>query len=540
MSHTIIKRPEPWDVIVVGSGATGGWAAHKLARHGLSVLVLEAGPERADLPENSATLANRVKRRFSRKLDRMTGRRHVQTSHPAYWELDPELFVLDTEHPYDVPAGKPFHWIRTRSLNGRMLTWGGIGVRASDYEFRAPEQDGFGVRWPFNYAALERYYDEIDATWPVYGVRDGLPGLPDGHYISAPRLSDGEQRFSATLAEKIPERRVIASRGVLVRPSSRPNGEPGPNSLIRDAIAKHGASVKTNAVVSQIRVDARGGAATVCFVDRISKRTQEISARAVALCASTLETTRILLNSTSAQHPDGLGNSSGALGRYLMDHPGLYVNGFLPGKREVTWQDGNGGPKNILIPRFHNLENGGNGEFLRGYGFFGEIGRHRSTRDLTAVCAADEVPFNMIGYGEMLPRAENRVTLQRDRLDAWGIPTLRIDCAFSDNEHSMRRHMLASMEEMVHAAGGRFGGIPNYFEPGGFVHEVGTARMGQSPKDSVLNSFAQCWDAPSVFVMDGAAWPTSAWQNPTFTMMAIAGRACDHLATSLRAQGLKS
>jgi choline dehydrogenase-like flavoprotein len=538
MSLTIMRKPEPWDVIVVGSGATGGWAAHKLARHGLSVLVLEAGPDRADLPENSRTLADRVKRRLTRKLDQMTKRRQVQMSHPAYWELDPELFVVDTEHPYDVSEGKPFHWMRTRSLNGRMLTWGGIGVRTSDYEFHAPAQDGFGMRWPFDYSALERHYDEIDAALPVYGVCDGLPGLPDGHYVAAPKLSDSEHRFRAELAEKMPERRVIASRGVLVRPSSRPNGEPGPNSLIRDAITKHGANVRTNAVVSQILVDERGRATGVCFVDRLSKRTHEISARVVVLCASTLETTRILLNSTSAQHPDGLGNSSGALGRYLMDHPGIYLNGFLPGKRDVAWQDGNGGPKNIIIPRSHNLENAGNGEFLRGYGFFGEIGRHRATRALKKICDADEVPFHLLGYGEMLPRAENRVTLQRDRLDAWGIPILRIDCAFSENEHSMRRHMLASMEEMVHATGGRIGATPHYFEPGGFVHEVGTARMGQSPKDSVLNGFAQCWDAPNLFVMDGAAWPTAAWQNPTFTMMAIAGRACDYLASSLRARGL--
>src|SRR6516225_7020720 len=144
MSLTVIRKPEPWDVIVVGSGATGGWAAHKLARHGLSVLVLEAGAEGPDLPEDSSTLSGRVKRRVARTLDRITKRRAVQMSHPAYWELDPELFVLDTEHPYDVAEGKPFHWIRTRSLNGRMLTWGGIGVRTSDYEFRAPEQDGFG------------------------------------------------------------------------------------------------------------------------------------------------------------------------------------------------------------------------------------------------------------------------------------------------------------------------------------------------------------------------------------------------------------
>ncbi len=540
MAPTIISRPDPWDVVVVGSGATGGWAAHKLARHGLSVLVLEAGADGVDLPKTSMTLTGRVKRRVTRELDRITGRRAVQACNPAYGELDPELFVVDTEHPYDVAEGKPFHWIRTRALNGRMLTWNGVGLRTSDYEFRAPEQDGFGMGWPFDYAALERHYDEIDAALPVFGVRDGLPGLPDGHYVAAPLLSDGEQQFRAALAEKMPERPVIASRGVLTRPSSRPNGEPGPNSLIRDAIAKHGAKVRTNAVVSHILVGEGGRATGVCFVDRLSKRTHEVSGRAVALCASTLETTRILLNSTSARHPDGLGASSGALGCYLMDHPGLMVSGFLPGVRDVSWRGGYGGPRHVLVPRFHNLENRADGAFLRGYGFLGSIGRHRATPDLKKSCDADEAPFYLLGYGEMLPRAENRVTLRRDRTDAWGIPILRIDCAFSDNEQAMRRHMLASAEEMVHAAGGRIDGPPRYFEPGGFVHEVGTARMGRSPKDSVLNGFMQCWDAPNVFVMDGAAWPSGAWQNPTFTMMALAGRACDHLASALRTEGLMS
>lgn len=530
MSFTILKKPQPWDVIVIGSGGTGGWAAHLLARQGLSVLILEAGGDGPDLPAAGKPLELRARRAF----DMFAQRRMVQKSCPAYWELHPELFVLDTEHPYDVADEKPFHWIRTRALNGRMLTWGGIGVRTSDYEFRAPEQDGFGPRWPFGYAELAKHFDDIDAALPVFGERDGLAELPDGQYVGAPQLTAAEQQFRSALATKLPQRRVIAARGVLIRPSSRPNGEAGPNSLARDAVTKHGAALRTDAVVSHILVDEHGMASGVCFVDRLTGRSHEISARSVAVCGSTLESTRILLNSTSKHHPTGLGNSSDALGRYLMDHPGLFVSGFLPGKRDVPWLDGTGGPKNIMIPRFHNLENKASGEFLRGYGIFGGIGRHPSSRGLDKTCSPDEVPFTLVAYGEMLPRAENRVTLQRERLDPWGIPTLHVDCAFSDNEHAMRRHMLASLEEMVNAAGGRISGAPHYFEPGGFVHEMGTARMGVDAKESVLNGFAQCWDAPNVYVMDGAAWASGAWQNPTFTMMAIAGRASEHLTGELR------
>jgi choline dehydrogenase-like flavoprotein len=291
-------------------------------------------------------------------------------------------------------------------------------------------------------------------------------------------------------------------------------------------------------VVSHIVVGDDGKASGVAFIDRLTRRTHEIRARAVAVCASTLETSRILLHSTSRHHPEGLGNSSGALGRYLMDHPGLYVRGFAPGDRDRPWTDGTGGPKNVMVPRFHNLENRAGGDFLRGYGIFGSLGRHPSTEDLRDLCEPDEVPFTLVAYGEMLPRAENRATLLRDRVDDWGIPVLHVDCAFSKNELSMRDHMVESIREMIGAAGGRITTPPAYFTPGGFVHEVGTARMGSDPKTSVLNPFCQCWDAKNVYVMDGAAWPSGAWQNPTFTMMAIAGRASDHLASELRAGNL--
>jgi choline dehydrogenase-like flavoprotein len=525
-----LRTPRPWDVIIVGSGATGGWAAYKLARAGLSVLVLEAGPDGVDVAEAPERLASGVKRR----ADARSGQRHVQSACPAYWELDPDLFVVDTELPYSTPPDSPFQWIRTRSVNGRLLTWGGIGVRLSDHELRAPEQDGFGVRWPIGYADLAPYYDEVDEFLPVYGERDGLPGLPDGRYVGAPMLTGAERRFRQELGEHMPDRPVIASRGVLARPSSRPNGEPGPPSPVREAVRRFGAALRPDAVVSHITVGPDGTATGVAFVDRHTHRTHEVTARSVALCASTLESTRILLNSTSSHHPEGLGNSSGTLGRYLMDHPGLSMNGYLPGDRDTPWGDGTGGPKNVMIPRFHNLENRDDGEFLRGYGIFGGIGRHSSSKGLEDECGPGEVPFTLVAYGEMLPRATNRVVLQHDQRDAWNLPTLRIECTFSENEEAMRRHMAASLEEMVVAGGGRITGDPHRFEPGGFVHEMGTARMGDDPGSSVLNGHSQCWDAPNVYVMDGAAWPSGAWQNPTFSMMAIAGRASEHLAEQLR------
>lgn len=531
MTADTANKSTPWDAIVIGSGATGGWAALKLARQGLSVLVLEAGGDGGDLPTAPKGLVPRLKRKY----DKITGRRHVQQQCPSYWELDPDLFIVDTQHPYATPSDKPFHWIRTRAVNGRTLTWGGIGVRMSDHELKAADQDGYDRAWPISYADLKPHYDEVDSFLPVYGECNGLSELPDGKFVGACAMTDAEQRFKAALASKMPDRHVIPARGVLIRPSARPNGEAGPPSPVRAAVRDHGATLRTNAVVSHLLVGSDGRANGVAFVDRLSKEKIEVRAKTIALCASTLESTRILLNSRSPQHPNGIGNSSDTLGRYLMDHPALYVSGYLPGKRDTPWQDGTGGPKNVMIPRFHNLENRADGPFLRGYGIFGGIGRNAPGSNPGADCGADEVPFTLVAYGEMLPRADNRVTIRPDEVDAWGIPTLNIECALAANEHAMRAHMVASFEEMAHAAGGRLSAPPHYFSPGAFVHEVGSARMGDSASDSVLNSHAQVWDCPNVFVMDGAAWTTSAWQNPTFTMMAVAGRASEFLASELRA-----
>ena len=523
MTFTLLKRAKPWDVVVIGSGATGGWAALQLGRRGLSVLVLEAGPDGIDAPSRQSALRLRAKQ----FVDGALGQRKIQSRIPNYWELDPDLFVLDTEHPYRTPEGRDFDWIRTRAVNGRLLTWGGIGVRTSDYEFKAAERDGYGEAWPFGYEDLRPHYDDVDDFFPVYGQQDGLPQLPDGNYVAIPRLTEAEHRFKEAVAARFVGRQVIASRGVLVRTSSRPNGEAPPPSPLRAAVARHGVSLRANAVVSQIVVDVDGRAEKVAFFDRLTKRSHEVTCRAVAVCASTLETTRILLNSASPQHPDGLGNSSGSLGCNLMDHCAVFVTGSAPGDGAKAWNDGSGGPKNIMVPRFHNLENKASGPFLRGYGIFGGIGRDPSPTRKGG--GGKEVALGLVAYGEMLPRPENRAVLDRECMDAWRIPTLSIDCAYSSNEHAMIDHMLASLQEMVAAIGGRIEG-QHRFAPGGFVHETGTARMGSNPRTSVLNSFGQCWDADNVYVMDGAAWPSGAWQNPTFTMMALAGRASQHLA----------
>ncbi|UPJ51694.1 GMC family oxidoreductase [Bradyrhizobium sp. 200] len=526
MPIQIQKRATVWDVVVVGSGATGGWAAYQLGKHRLNVLVLDAGPDEMDAPGQSPEFATRALRMF----DRVLRRRRVQSRHHAYWELNPRLFVLDREHPYETPPGKDFQWIRTRSVNGRLLTWGGVGIRTSDHEFNAPLQDGFGAPWPFGYKELHSHFDDVDDFFPVYGERDGLSSIPDGKYVGAARLTEAERELKHTVRTAF-GRAAVSGRGVLIRPSARPNGEAAPPSPLREAMRKFGVSLCPNAVVSHVLVGPEGKASGVAFVDRLTKGAQEVQARVVVVCASAIESARILLNSRSRHHPQGLGNSSGTLGCYLMDHPGVAVTGFAPGRRDEVWSDGYGGPKNVMIPRFHNLTNRADGAFLRGYGTFGMLGRLSAK---ASDCDADEVPFALVSHGEMLPRIENHISLHPDKRDAWGVPTLRIDCAYSDNERALQTHMAEELKEMIASVRGRVTGT-HYYPPGGFVHEMGTARMGADARTSVLNGYAQCWDARNVFVMDGAAWPSGAWQNPTFTMMAIAGRASAHLVQELKA-----
>lgn len=521
MDHVI-----PWDVIVVGSGATGGWAAHELGRHGLRVLVLEAGRDRGDAPRPGRQRWYQAKR----YADRGLRWRRNQMRHHGYWEIDPSLWVIDRFHPFEAAPGTDFEWIRTRAVNGRLLTWGGIGVRMSDHEFFAPRADGFGEPWPFGYSELAAHYDRIDEFLPVYGEHDGLAQLPDGHYVGAPQLTDAEHHVRAAAREQL-GLDVIAGRGVLIRPHARPRGEAPPPSPVRAAVARFGVTLRTNAIVSEVLTDAAGRARGVTVVDRLTRRKEQLAGRAIVLAASTLESTRILLNSRSPQHPEGLGNSSGALGHYLMDHVGVHLGGYTPGRRDAAWDDGYGGPKNLMVPRHHNLANRPGGAFLRGWGSFGTVGRLPPGAD----CRPDEVRFSVVSYGEMLPQFGNHVSLHPTRRDAWGIPILRVEAAFSDNELALREAMVAGLRELIDAAGGRPDAHPDHLAPGGFVHEVGTARMGSDPATSVLNEYAQSWDVPNLFVVDGAAWPTNAWQNPTFTMMAVAGRACARLAGELAA-----
>jgi len=533
-SRCAVLERESYDVIVVGSGAAGGWAAKELTEQGLTVLLLEAGrtvTSEADFPLPPPP----DRRLLSRAVGMLTGQ-HIQTRYAGFNERTRDFFVNDRENPYTTPAQTPFNWFRGRQIGGRLHTWARMVLRLSDADFNSASRDGYGVDWPLSYADLAPYYDKVETLLGVYGSPAGLAAVPDGKYLGPRTLTPAEETFKGAIERQFPDRRVISARVVKHRSDRVP-------LTIRAAEKTGRLTLRSNAVVSRVSIDPRTGKATgVCFIDRLTKEPKTARSNIVVLCASTIETLRILLNSVCSRHPQGLGNSSGRLGHYFMDLVLTGLGGPLPEHAIPLQEDEDVDPydfgraNGFYIPKFRNLDRR-HPTFLRGYGVQGAIGRGAPT-------------WYFLAQGEMLPRFENRVTLDPHRKDAWDIPVARINCSFGPNEMAMAADQIKSMKEMASAAGFTVRMPPsgNFFErivfrmwrkllfspsgaflPGTAIHEMGGAGMGNDPKKFVLTRFNQCWDAPNVFVTDGACFVSGCCQNTTLTIMALTARACDYI-----------
>jgi choline dehydrogenase-like flavoprotein len=514
---------DPFDVIVVGSGACGGWAAMDLAVAGMSVLVLEAGraigPDALDVTAVTADVRDEYRRR-----------QPVQSRHAAWNGVHPELFVDDTQHPYVTPEDKPFSWIRARQMGGRSLMWGGVALRMSDFELRPSRYDGRGDDWPFTCSDLAPFYDRVESLWRVRGARDQLQQLPDGSYADPAPLTPGEEHFRTRVERRWPARRVIASRGISDSAEERAthgSSFPLASSLattLRVAAATGRCRLRTHAIVSRVLLDGSTNRAIgVEFIDQRTGNVREVRARTIVLCASTLETTRILLASATPRYPTGLGDASGVLGRYLMDHPSTSLIGRAPMFDAPV--EPFGGPHGIYIPRFENLGRG-RSDFSGGYGVHGAV--QRMLGDWT------DARFLLIAVMEMLARRENFVQLHPSIKDAWGLPVLEIHCAYSDNEQAMNAAAAAALVEMAQEARFEPEVVLPLKPPGLFVHEVGTARMGTDPRSSFVDPWNRCWEIPNLLITDGACWVSSGYQNPTLTMAAITARACHALIDRMR------
>ncbi|HYE73027.1 MAG TPA: GMC family oxidoreductase, partial [Blastocatellia bacterium] len=540
----------------------GGWAAKALTERGMTVLVLEAGREldpMKDFTEHSFPYDLKYRGLASGSI--YAPRQPIQSRCYAGNEYSAHLFVDDLDNPYTTPDDKPFWWIRGRQVGGRSLTWGRQSYRYSDYEFKAAERDGYDEPWPISYKDLEPYYDQVEDFVGISGSYENLEQLPDSRFLPPMAMTCGERLLKKSVESNWKDRKVIIGRAAILtkfhqgraachycghcdRGCTTASYYSSPGSTLPAAAKTGRMTLRPNSVVREILVDTKTGKAKgVRVIDQRTKRDYEFLGKTVVLCASTLESTRILLNTKTRQHPNGLGNSSGALGQYLMDHMfQISAGGIVPTLRGSEYDYSDGRPNGIYIPKFRNVWDK-NPNFIRGYGMQGRASQgytYAHAKQLPGFGAQfkklvrenpTEVTFGLGAWCEMLPRKENRVTIDPKKVDAWGIPVLHVECTHSDNERAMAKDALVAIQEMADAAGFKTLYTSSTPAPPGFcIHEVGTARMGADKKTSVLNKWNQSWDVKNLFVTDGACFTSSGCANPTLTMMAITLRACDYLA----------
>jgi choline dehydrogenase-like flavoprotein len=571
----LIQQKEEYDAIVVGSGISGGWAAKELTEKGLRTLVLERGRN----VEHIKDYVTEHKRDYEFKLRQrrilpdspLAQNYQVQARTGQFVEAAVHFFVKDSEHPY--VEEKPFTWIQGDQVGGRSLIWGRQTYRWSDLDYEANLRDGHGVDWPIRYKDIEPWYSYVERHAGISGEKLGLAHLPDGEFQHPMELNAGEKWVKAGIEREFPGRHVTIGRcAVLTEPigdrlpchfcgpcyrGCRTGSYFSSQSSTLPAAQKTGKlTLRPHSLTREVIYDDKTNRATgVRFVDTQSGETHDVFAKVVFLCASTLGTTRILLNSKSGRFANGLGNSSGVLGQYLMDHHFVVgAGGDVPGLLD-HYYEGNR-PNGFYIPRFRNLTDPASDKlnFVRGYGYQGGAGRMNWGRGgaFPGIGAElkkklhDAGPWtaSMQAFGECLPRKENHVSLDT-KTDEWGIPVLSIDCSWGPNELAMREDMRVQATEMLLAAGcsnvesydaNKPGGLGA--EPGLGIHEMGTACMGRDPKTSVLNANNQLHDVPNVFVTDGACMASSACQNPSISYMALTARAADFAVKELQRRNL--
>ncbi len=556
------KTDPSYDVIVVGSGASGGWVAKRLAEAGVTVAIVEAGrPHRAEDFREHRRPFDLPHANLSRDLLRRT--RPTQTDCYALTEYNADWFASDVDEPYTTPADKPFSWQgRTRLVGGRTNVWARQSYRLSQQDLKGRSFDGEGEDWPLDYADLAPYYNLVEDYVGISGQAEGVAELPDGHFLPPMSMTCAETRLRARVKTALGRTITIGRTANLTRPL---HGRAachycGPcergcvtrsyfNSALTtvpDALATGRCTLVTNAMVYQVRMDAdHRRAIGIRYVDRVTREMHELRARAVVLCAQALESVRILLNSATRQQANGLANSSGALGRYLMDH--LWVAGGAEGEFpefpvEVSL-DRARRPNGIYAIRFRNAASGPRSTaFVRGYGFQGGESFAFDWRkpgfgaEWVRAVRNGAPSIRLNGFGECLPYASNFVEIDPRTVDAFGIPVLRIHMSWGDNERAMIPDMADTAAEMLKAAGAvniRPFTVPDR-QPGYGIHELGVARMGVDARTSVLNQFQRTHDIANLFVMDGAGFVSSACQNPTLTIMALAVRSTDYLMAEMK------
>ncbi|MDA1028379.1 MAG: GMC family oxidoreductase [Bacteroidetes bacterium] len=558
------KRIE-FDAIVVGSGMTGGLAAKELCEKGLKTLVLERGvhfehgtsfvtehKKPYELPNRGRIPAEELEREYA-----------IQGKVYLFDQATKHLFVKDNEQPYI--QEKPYDWIRANQVGGRSLMWARQTYRWSPMDFESNLKDGHGVDWPIRYADIEPWYDYVESFVGVSGQAEGLAQLPDGKFLPPMEMTAVEKHAKAAIESSFSDRKMTIGRCAVL--TSELNGrqpchycgecERGCSTrsyfssvsvALPAAAATGNLTIQPNSIVHSIIYNPETlRAEGVQVIDAVTSEMTAYFAKVVFMCASTLGTTQIMLNSKSESFPNGIANGSGVLGHYLGDHHmGITAQGFSDSFDDRFYMGSR--PNGIYIPRFRNLDDRSRrSDYVRGFAYQGSSWRSGPDRGASSSGIGvdlkermrDPGPWEMQlwGYGETLPRFENHCRLSTDAVDRWGIPQLIVSADWGDNEKAMRKDCVSCAEEMMSAAGFRDVSVTDDIKnnPQGLaIHEMGTARMGRDPKTSVLNGFNQAHEVPNLFVTDGACMTSTAVQNPSITYLALTARAVDYAVSRLK------
>lgn len=554
-----------YDAIVVGSGISGGWAAKELCQKGLKTLLLERGRNVEHVKDYTTAFMRPWE--FPNRLELTEkDKEENPVQCQAYDEGSKQFYVSDREHPYI--QSTPFNWIRGYQVGGRSLVWGRQTYRLSDLDFEANAKDGFGVDWPIRYKDIAPWYDYVETFVGISGQAEGIPHLPDGVFLPPMEMNCVERHFKESVKTKFSDRTVIHGR--VANLSKGWNGR-GPcqyrnlcdrgcpfggyfssnSATLPVAAATGNLTLRPHSIVHEIIYDEKTNKATgVRIIDELTNKTTDYFARIIFLNASTVATASILLQSNSKRFPNGFGNDSGQVGLNLMDHHmGSGATGRYDGFADQYYSGRR--PTGIYIPRFRNInEQTKHSDFVRGYGYQAD-GERREWRDTMLEdddfgasykqSLAGVGPWSMWmgAWGECLPNPENKVSLEKDKKDKWGLPLANIHFEYGNNEAAMRKDAQHSAAEMLNAAG--FTNVQSFdyhTTAGSAVHEMGTACMGKDPKTSVLNANNQVHAAKNVFITDGSCMTSSGCQNPSLTYMALTARACDFAVNELKKNNL--
>ena len=554
-----------YDAIVVGSGISGGWAAKELTERGLRVLLLERGKNIEHIKDyHNATKPPWAYPHRGGRTKEMERRYPVLKRDFPLNEKNLDWWASDEESPYT--EVKRFDWYRGYHVGGRSLMWGRCSFRWSDIDFEANVKEGLGTDWPIRYAEIAPWYSHVERFAGIAGSKENLPQLPDGEFQPAMQLNCAEQLVADRLTKHFDgTRRLISSRTANLT-KALPGRYPcqyrdacwlgcpygayfsTQSSTLPAAMKTKRLTLRPFAIVSEVLYDRdRKRATGVRVLDAMTNQWSDYRAKVVFLCASTLNSTWLLLRSATDVWPGGLGSSSGELGHNLMDHHfRVGAEGRVEGLDDKYYFGRRPNPS--YVPRYRNLF-GDKRPYLRGFGYEGGAGRDGWARAVAelgvggdfkdSAAQPGEWTFGGTAFGEMLPNHENKVTLDETKKDHWGLPVLKIDCATGENERLMRKDMAADMAEMLEQCGVKdVRTFDNEYFPGMGIHEMGTARMGTSPTNSVLNKHNQVWDAPNVFVTDGSCMASTACQNPSLTYMALTARAAAFAVGEMKRRNL--